>query len=359
VEARHALRRAVARELLHRASSAFGLEARLGLTREPALGARDDVTAVDLMEAIERQVATMAAEYSARWSGLQEPAAIAPLRWRPAAVSAERDRGDRLNVLLRAADLAPIEDGPWREVLGAALGDRGLHELQTGGGLALDDAGSEPPSAQEIESAARRRRAIDTALQVTMSHFASAPARLAQALGRPGLRVLDVGAGEAPWSIALAARDPDTRVTAVDLPGRIPVVAEAVRRAAVAAQFEVVGADAFDPAVQLDRHDVVIVANVCHLFDERENRDLLGRAVTWLRPDGVLAMVDQVLEEDPDWDRWSALYAIGVLHHAPGGELYPVSTYHRWFTDLGLTAVSSAEVCPLPPLTVVTGRRPA
>ena len=41
---------------------------------------------------------------------------------------------------------------------------------------------------------------------------------------------LDVGAGAAPWSLALAGRDPSCRITAVDLPGPYPFTLMTGRR---------------------------------------------------------------------------------------------------------------------------------
>ena len=41
----------------------------------------------------------------------------------------------------------------------------------------------------------------------------------AEQLVQPRLRVLDVGAGAAPWSLALAAHDPSCTITAIELPG--------------------------------------------------------------------------------------------------------------------------------------------
>src|ERR671931_381693 len=47
------------------------------------------------------------------------------------------------------------------------------------------------------------------------------PVHAARLLVQRRLQVLDVGAGAAPWSLALAGRDPSCRITAVELPGVI------------------------------------------------------------------------------------------------------------------------------------------
>ena len=73
---------------------------------------------------------------------------------------------------------------------------------------------------------------------------------------------------------------------------------------------------------------------------------------------GVITIIDQVLEEDPDWRRWAALYALGVLHSAPGGYLFSVREYANWFAEHGSWRVIAYPVCPLPPLTLIVAERP-
>ena len=57
--------------------------------------------------------------------------------------------------------------------------------------------------------------------------------------------MLDLGAGAAPWSLALAAADPEVVVTAVDLPAVLPVPGEIVAAAGRDAQFRLLGEDVF------------------------------------------------------------------------------------------------------------------
>ncbi len=66
--------------------------------------------------------------------------------------------------------------------------------------------------------------------------FEASAAHAAELLMQPSARVLDVGAGAAPWSLALAARDPGCTVTAVELPAVMPSTRSAVRAAGLEAQ---------------------------------------------------------------------------------------------------------------------------
>src|SRR5260221_13436354 len=67
--------------------------------------------------------------------------------------------------------------------------------------------------------------------------FAPAAERAADYLIDRGQRVLDLGARAAPWSLALAARNPDMRVTAVDVPAVLAVTLQVVGPSRYATQF--------------------------------------------------------------------------------------------------------------------------
>jgi SAM-dependent methyltransferase len=231
-----------------------------------------------------------------------------------------------------------------------------LYELQTGGGIAL----AAPARGTSKADAGRALAAIGAAVDELRSYFPKAPARLAAMLGGEGQRVLDVGAGARPWSLAFAARHETLRLTAFDLPGEQPAVRAAIGAARVGDRYEIVSGNVFtDEFEDLGTFDVVILANVCHVFDARRTQLLLERVARRVRAGGVLAIVDQVLETEPDWARWSALYAVGVLHIGPGGQLHSVDEYERWVCAAGLRVTSVRALCPLPPLSALIARRPA
>jgi len=173
--------------------------------------------------------------------------------------------------------------------------------------------------------------------------------------------VLDVGAGRAPWSIELARMSPTTRITAIDLPEELSALDEAIRAAAVESQFVTMALDVFRPRRNHELHsesyDLAILANVSHCFDARHNEELLRRVVPLIRYGGVLAIIEQVLDEKPDWARWAALYATGALHSAPGGYIFPLNVHRQRLEGCGCTGLRAIEICPLPPLTLLTAHR--
>jgi SAM-dependent methyltransferase len=236
------------------------------------------------------------------------------------------------------------------EILAKRLFREILYELQTGGGIGFDGV---QPSDHQRETLASIHRTV-TNLKMLSS---SAPQRVAHYLTRPNQRILDVGAGTARWSIAIA-RASDAHVTAIDVPEQIPLLQRAVDMdAAVKDRFTIIGIDLFGDhwlkTFETKKFELILVANVVHLFDERRNRLMLRRLLPLLCIGGTIAIIDQVLEEDPDWPRWAALYALGVLHCAPGGHLFALREYAEWFKEHGSWNLVARSVSPLPPLTLI------
>jgi SAM-dependent methyltransferase len=188
--------------------------------------------------------------------------------------------------------------------------------------------------------------------------FASAAERVADRLAAPGLRVLDVGAGAAPWSLALAACQSDCQITAVDLPAVLLATQQAVTAAGRAAQFRYLGGDLFAVEWGIGIYDLVVAGNVCHLFDEAANRRLLARLFDALRPGGTLAILDALPNERLDGPRPVVLYALGLLLRTTSGCVYPFTTYVGWLRDAGYDSIERAEIAPGPLISLVTARRP-
>lgn len=230
-----------------------------------------------------------------------------------------------------------------------------LYELQTGGGMCAAELATRVTDSDGVAS---QMEAIRATLSKLRQLSLSAPSRIAARLSRPNIHLLDIGAGKAPWSLAIASRDPSIFVTAVDLPDQMAALQHSVSAAGLSQQFRSVSVDVFSPAWPPTKEcHLVVIANVCHLFDEQRNRKLLHRATQCLRPGGTLAIIDQVLDEDPNWACWGALYVLGALHGAPGGRLFPVRKYEAWLNDIGSWQVATHPICPLPPLTLITALR--
>jgi len=187
---------------------------------------------------------------------------------------------------------------------------------------------------------------------------APAMGKATEALSGAGRRVLDLGAGAAPWSLALAAADPDVRVTAVELPAVLPVTRRAVAAAGREAQFHLHEGDIFSLSFDDHAFDIVILGNVCHLFDDSTNRVVLGQVARWLAPGGTVAVIDFLPNERRDGPRELALYAVELAQRMPSAQLYPFTSYAGWLRESGFEKIERIELTRYPPVTLVRARRP-
>lgn len=190
-------------------------------------------------------------------------------------------------------------------------------------------------------------------------HYAPAAERTADHLAAPALRVLDLGAGAAPWSLALARRDRDCRVTAFDLPATIGVARRAATAAGCAEQFTFLTGDFLADEWGADDYDLALLGNLCHLFDAATNRDLIGRAHARVRPGGTVAIIDVAASESLPALPSTALYALGLRLRSEAGRLYPFTTYVGWLRDAGFATISRHDLPANPPLHLIAARRPA
>lgn len=170
-------------------------------------------------------------------------------------------------------------------------------------------------------------------------------------------RVLEVGAGAAPWSRAIARLDPMTRVTALDLAPVLKVTRRHVADDGLSAQYSYAPGDALTVELRPAAYDLVLVPNVCRLFDAATNLILLSRLARALAPGGRLVVIDAVPGESPELRRGLSLYALGLMMRTDVGGVHPESEYRRWFADAGLVDLARWDVWPDHPLAVISGRR--
>jgi SAM-dependent methyltransferase len=193
-------------------------------------------------------------------------------------------------------------------------------------------------------------------LPVLSAMFTPAARRAAQLLDGHGADVLDVGAGAATWSIALASSSPALHVTALDLPRVIATTQRAVGAANLGGRFDYLPGDMFTCELRAAGYDIVLLANVCHLFDEAHNRALLRRLRSALRPGGLVAIIDVLPSRDPAEQRSISLYALDLRLRTSSGAVHPIAAYETWTNDAGFGPVQVERLSAEPSLSLLTCR---
>jgi hypothetical protein len=119
---------------------------------------------------------------------------------------------------------------------------------------------------------------------------------------------------------------------------------------------------AFSPRIRASSsspatYDLALIANICHLFGENANLQLLRRVADALRPAGRVAIVDILPTERGDGPRPAVLYALGLVLRTSSGRIYPYSTFRRWLGQGGFEDPRRRDLPGPFPFTLITATR--
>ena len=144
-----------------------------------------------------------------------------------------------------------------------------------------------------VEQSAEQYEKQVTALAWMMTPAAEALATmLGMGNARKSLRILDVGAGSAIWSLTCAKHDAGTTVTASDWPVIVEIPAAFARRMGLEERFSAVPGNYHETEFGSAAYDLAVVANVTHIETADGNRDLFSKLHTALKSGGEVVIVD-------------------------------------------------------------------
>lgn len=141
-------------------------------------------------------------------------------------------------------------------------------------------------------------------------------------------RALDLGGGPGTFARRFAGRGLETVL--MDRPEVVGHVSDAYGLAEVQG-LSLVGGD-FLRELPEGPFDVVILANITHLFNAETNRGLLDRLAERIRPGGVLAILDFVR----GLSAFAPLFAITMLLNTEEGTTHGLDEYRSWLEEAGL-----------------------
>lgn len=181
----------------------------------------------------------------------------------------------------------------------------------------------------------------------------AAAAVLAETGMRPG-SVLDVAAGSAVWSIPVAERFPETRVTAVDFAEVAPLTREFAERHGVADRYEYVCGDLRELDFGTERYDLVVLGYIVQTEGEERGRDLLAKCRRALRPGGKLLIADMIPSDDRTGPAAPLVYAMDMVLFTDRGDVFTLEQYRKWLGEAGFACVETIDI-PAPwPLVLAT-----
>ena len=272
-------------------------------------------------------------------------------------VLAERGAGPLLDALVQLGLVSRDEAGRYRTTVPnlAELSGRLIRESES----LTDVLRTGRPTGSAVDRRDGSQRYYPAVLTRTDAAKAEPAARAAAELAvRAPHEVLDVGAGTAPWSLAVARLVPACRVTALDLPGVLPMTRAAVAAAGCSSQYTFIGADVHTDLLPDSAYDLILVANVCQLFDADTARRLLANVARWLRPNGTLALIHVVSGGAGERSLSASLYNLGLLTRTATGRAHSFADYKEWLVAAGLTQPRGTDLGGFLPFMLISATKP-
>lgn len=156
-------------------------------------------------------------------------------------------------------------------------------------------------------------------------------------------RILDLGAGGAPWAIAVLAACPEATAVVNDLPGVIDVAARKLAEHAVAERAELRPGDYFEIDVEPGEFDVVVLGHVCRAEGAERARLLVERAFTALRPGGLIVVSDYFADRQRAHAGHALMMGVTMMASTRHGGVPTFGEAAEWLRAAGFEAVRLIE----------------
>jgi len=205
-------------------------------------------------------------------------------------------------------------------------------------------------------------REVADALYRIHSEPANAFARLvaqrwppAGAAEPPRLELLDVAAGSAIWSIAIAQLIPQCRITAVDWPEVLPIARHYVRINSLTDRFTAIEGDVLETDFRTGYH-LAILGHLLHSEGEQRSRTIIQKTFSALAPGGTIAVAEFIPNEDRSGPPHPLIFAVHMLLSSDQGDTFTFSQISSWLREAGFL---QPTLVPLPGVTsIITATKP-
>ena len=173
--------------------------------------------------------------------------------------------------------------------------------------------------------------------------------------GNAPMKVLDIAAGHGLFGIAIAQRNPQAQITALDWPGVLEVARANAQKFGVADRHSTLEGDAFEVDFG-GPYDMVLLTNFLHHFNRETCERLMRKIHSALTPDGRCVTVEFVPNDDRVSPPTAAAFSMMMLGSTPEGDAYPFAEYDSMFRNAGFAASTKQDLPRGPQSVIITER---
>lgn len=156
-------------------------------------------------------------------------------------------------------------------------------------------------------------------------------------------RILDLGAGGAPWSIAMLEACPGGSAVVNDLPGVVAVAEAKLAEHGVADRAEIRPGDFHTIDLEAETYDLVVLGHVCRTEGAEGARHLIDRAFTALRPGGRLILSDYFTDLERKFNPHAVLMGTTMMASTERGFTFTHGQFSEWLREAGFARLRLVE----------------
>jgi ubiquinone/menaquinone biosynthesis C-methylase UbiE len=168
--------------------------------------------------------------------------------------------------------------------------------------------------------------------------FSSAAEQLAERCRLAPRSILDVACGSGVWSLALARRLPNARVTGLDLPAVLERFCARAATLGLGDRISTIAGDMHAAPLPEAAWDLAIMANVLRLEPAAAARSLISRTAAAVRSGGSLLIVDALATGSAAARKSRAIYAFHLAMRTRSGRVHTAAELGRWMQEAGCRA---------------------
>lgn len=167
-------------------------------------------------------------------------------------------------------------------------------------------------------------------------------------------KVLDIAAGHGVFGIAVAQKNPQAEITALDWASVLDVAQENAAKAGVSARYHLKPGSAFDVDLGSD-YDLVLIPNFLHHFGKATIEGFLRKVHAALKPGGKAVTLEFCPNDDRTAPLAPARFAITMLQNTHEGDAYTARELEAMFRNAGFSS-NHGEMLPSEQTVIVSTR---
>jgi SAM-dependent methyltransferase len=151
----------------------------------------------------------------------------------------------------------------------------------------------------------------------------------------PAPRVLDHGAGGAPWTIAVLTACPGGQAVVNDFDRVLDVARRTTAEHGVADRCEFRAGDYFELDIEPEGYDLVVLGHICRAEGADGASRLIRRAAEALRPGGRVIVADYFQDPERKLNPHAVFMGVTMMANTVNGFTFTTEQFAGWLADAG------------------------